>query len=133
MYKAIGIILCALFIATFQISAASAGCGGGHGGYRASPAKLFKKQALNQSRARKARVVAAAKQKKAVQQASAKKAEPAKVAAAEPTPAKEETKTVSESITETSESKVNVASTGQSCTRFFAETGTTVTVDCAQQ
>jgi hypothetical protein len=139
LYKTIAIALSALFIAVFQISAASAG-GCGKRGFHAFQANLAHQQALKQSRARKAaqaRAVAAAKQKKAAQIARAeKKAEAAKVAAAEPAPVKEETKTVAESTPvaeKGAETEVNVAAAEQTCTKFIAETGTTVTVECAQQ
>jgi hypothetical protein len=137
LYKAIAIALSALFIAVFQISAASAGgCGHGHRGFHAFQASLAHQQALKQSRARKAaqaRSLAAAKQKKAAQIARAeKKAEAAKVAAAEPAPVTEETKTVAET-TPVAEKQVNVAAVEQTCTKFIAETGTTVTVECAKQ
>lgn len=132
LYKAIALTLSTLFIAAIQISAASAGCGGGHGGFRAHQSKILHKQALQQSKARKARALAAAKQKKAVQQArAAEKAEAAKVAAVEPTPVKDESTTVAEAQ-DTTETPVTVASVEQTCTRFFAETGSTVTVDCAK-
>lgn len=132
LYKAIALILSTLFIAAVQISSASAGCGGGHGGFRAYQSKIHTRQALKQSQARKARAVAAAKQKKAVQQARAEKAAPAKVAATEPTPAENKTTTVADSDAK-SESTLAVASVEQTCTKFFAETGTTVTVECAKQ
>jgi biotin carboxyl carrier protein len=130
LYKAIGIILSALFIAAFQINAASAGCGGGHGGFRTFQSKAYNKQALQQSRARKARAVAAAKQKKAVQQARVEKNETPKVAEAAPAPVKAETTAADKEP----ESERNVvASVEQTCTKFFAETGTTVTVECAKE
>lgn len=137
LYKAIGIILTALFIASFQISAASAGCGG-HGGFHAYQSKAPSRVALQQSRARKAALAEArAKQKKAAQIARAeKKAEAAKVAAAESTPKTEETTTVAETTPATEEAKdgtLNVASAAQTCTKFVAETGTTVTIECAKQ
>ncbi|WP_295555299.1 hypothetical protein [uncultured Hyphomicrobium sp.] len=134
LYKAIGIILTALFIASFQISAASAGCGG-HGGFHAYQSKAPSRVALQQSRARKAALAEArAKQKKAAQIARAeKKAEAAKVAAAESTPKTEETTTVAEEAKDSAGSPLNVASAAQTCTKFVAETGTTVTIECAKQ
>jgi hypothetical protein len=116
------------------MSAASAGCGG-HGGFHGIQSKAHNQQALQQSRARKAaqaRAVAAAKQKKAIQQARAEKAEAAKVAVVEPAPAAEETNTVAESP-ESTDDKITVASAEQTCTRFNAQIGTTVTTDCAKQ
>lgn len=134
LYKTIAIALSALFIATFQISAASAG-GCHRGGFHAFQASLARQQALKQSQARKAaqaRAVAAARQKKAAQIARAEKAEATKVAAIEPAPVKEETKTVAET-TEGAESELNVASAEGTCTRFNAQIGTTVTTECAKQ
>lgn len=128
LFKAIGIILSALFIITFQINAASAGCGGGHGGFRHF--KPYNNVALQQSRARKARAVAAAKQKKAIQQARLeKKATAAKIAKAAPIEEKE-TKTTADTKTET---ELSVAAVEETCTKFIAETGTTVTIECAKQ
>lgn len=138
LYKIVGIILSALFIATVQISTASAGCHGGHGGgFHAYQSKAPSRVALQQSRARKAALAqarAAAKQKKAAQLARAeKKAEATKVAEAAPAPVKEETKTVAES-TDASTSEVTVASAAETCTRFNAQIGTTITTtDCAKQ
>lgn len=128
LFKTAAIILSTLFIAMVQISTADASCRPGHGAKKS----LYQKQALQQSRARKAaqsRAVAAAKQKKAVQQARAEKTEPAKVAASTPA---EETKEVAEG-TDSSGSALAVASVEQTCTKFVAETGTTVTVKCAKQ
>lgn len=120
LYKAIGITLAALFLATLNISVASAGCGGGHGGYHVYKSKAPSRAALQQSR-RKAAVAEAraTAKKKAVQQAKIeKKSEAEKVAATEPGKPEETTK---------------VAAVEQTCTKFFAETGTTVTVECAKQ
>ena len=50
----------------------------------------------------------------------------------EPAPVTEETKTVAET-TPVDEKQVNVAAVEQTCTKFIAETGTTVTVECAKQ
>lgn len=127
LFKAIGIVLSALFIITFQINAASAGCGGGHGGFRHF--KPYNNVALQQSRARKARAVAAAKRKKAIQQARIEKKATAKVAKAAPIEA-EATKTTAVAKTE---SELNVAAVAETCTKFIAETGTTVTIECAKQ
>lgn len=128
LYKAIGIILSALFIAAFQINAASAGCGGGHGGIRHF--KSYNNQALQQSRTRKARAVAAAKKKKAVQEAKVeKKAAAPKVA--ETAPVAEETTTAA--ADKEPENELNVAAAEETCTKFIAETGTTVTIECAKQ
>jgi sRNA-binding protein len=124
LFKAIALALSTLFIAAVQISAADAGCGGGHGGYLAYQSKTFKRHALKQSQARKARTVAASRQRKPVQQARTETAEPATVAATEPTPTKAESTT----------DKVDVASADKNtCTRFVAETGTTVTFECAKR
>lgn len=127
LFKAIGIILSALFIITFQVNAASAGCGGGHGGFRHF--KSYNNVALQQSRARKARAVAAAKQKKAIQQARIEKKAAAKIAKAAPIE-EEATKTAADTKTE---SELNVAAVEETCTKFIAETGTTVTIECAKQ
>ncbi len=127
LYKAIALILSTILLATVQMSAASAGCGGGHGGFRAYQSTAYKKQALQQSRARKASQVAAVRQKKAVQQAKIEKSEPAKVADADK---KEATKVAGK---DGPENELNVASVDQSCTRFNAQIGTTVTVECAKQ
>jgi hypothetical protein len=126
LYKAIAIILSTILLATVQISTASAGCGGGHGGFRAYPTKSYNKQAFRQSRPSKARV-AAVKQKKAVQQAKVEKTEPTKVAKVE----KEETKTTDTKADP--ENELSVASVEQTCTKFIAETGTTIQVECAKQ
>jgi hypothetical protein len=126
LYKAIAIILSTILLATVQISTASAGCGGGHGGFRAYPTKSYNKQAFRQSRPSKARV-AAVKQKKAVQQAKVEKTEPTKVAKVE----KEETKTTDAKADP--ENELSVASVEQTCTKFIAETGTTIQVECAKQ
>lgn len=127
LFKAIALALSTLFIAAVQISAADAGCGGGHGGSRSYQSKLYKKQALQQSRARKAaqnRAVAAAKQKRkseAVQAARIEKPAQSKTIAAE-------------SPAETNAGEPTaVASIEKSCTRFIAETGTTAPVECAKQ
>ena len=130
LYKAIAIILSTILLATVQISTASAGCGGGHGGFRAYPTKSYNKQAFRQSRPSKARL-AAAKQKKAVQQAKIEKTETAKVAKVETAPAKEETKTTTAKADP--ENELSVASVEQTCTKFIAETGTTIQVECAKQ
>jgi hypothetical protein len=45
---------------------------------------------------------------------------------------KDETKTVAET-TPVAEKQVDVAAVEQTCTKFIAETGTTVTVECAKQ
>jgi hypothetical protein len=117
LYKAIAIILSTILLATVQISTASAGCGGSHGGLT----KSYKKQALRQSRPSKPRAVAAAKQKKAVQQAAVAKA-----------PVKEETKTVAE-VKAGPENELAVASVEQTCTKFIAATGTTVQIECTKE
>jgi len=132
LYKAIAIVLSTLLLATVQISTASAGCGGGHGAFHAYPSKSYNKQALRQSRPSKPRAVAAAKQKKVVQQAKAETTEPAKIAAAEPGPAKDETKTAAAGK-DGPENELSVASVDRTCTKFIAETGTTVQVECAKQ
>jgi hypothetical protein len=124
LYKAIAIVLSTLLLATVQISTASAGCGGGHGGFHAYPSKSYNKQALRQSRPSKPRAVAAAKQKKTVQQAKVEKTEPA--------PAKDDTKSVAAGK-DGPENELSVASAEQTCTKFIAETGTTVQVECAKQ
>lgn len=127
LYKAIAIILSTILLATVQISTASAGCGGGHGGFHVLQSKSYNRQAFHQSRPSKARV-AAVKQKKAVQQAKVEKTEPTKVAKVE----KEETKTTTDAKGEP-ENELSVASVEQTCTKFIAETGTTVQVECAKQ
>lgn len=124
LYKLIGILLSALFIAAIQVNAASAGCGGGHG-LRAHQASFAHRQAVKQSKARKAQAIAAARQKKAAQQTAAKGQSP-KVAKA--APAADET-----ASTEQPDGKLDVAAVEETCTKFIAETGTTVTIECAKQ
>ncbi len=129
LYKAVAIILSTLFLAAFQMSAANAGCGGG-GGFHAYQAQAHHRQAsLKQSRPRKVRQVAAVKKKApATQEARAETSEPSNAVAAEA--ASGETTTVAEGA----DNELAVASAAAgTCTRFFAETGTTVTVECAQQ
>jgi hypothetical protein len=139
LYKAVAIILSALFIAVVQISTASAGgCHGGFGHgfgrvalYQSSPSQSY---ALKQARARRAaeaRAAAAARQKAAQVARAEKKAEAAKVADAEP--AKTDTKEVASDTTKTPENELKVASADQTCTKFIAEVGTTVTTDCASK
>lgn len=125
LYKAIGIILSALFIVAIQVNAASAGCGGGHG-FRAHQASFAHRQAVKQSKARKAQAIAAARQKKAAQQAAAK-AQSSKVAKA--APAADETAAAEQP----DDGKLDVAAVEETCTKFIAETGTTVTIECARQ
>jgi sRNA-binding protein len=132
MYKIVAIVLSTLLIAAFQIQAASAGCGDGHGGFHAYQSKAPSRHAAQQSRARKAQL-AAAKQKKAAQIARAEKAADKKVE--EPQTASAtfaETKSETAS-TEVSDEKVTVAAIEGTCTKFVAATGTTVTVECAKQ
>ena len=134
MYKIVAIVLSTLLIAAFQIQAASAGCGGGHGGFHAYQSKAPSRHAAKQSRARKAQAVAAAKQKKAAQVARAEKAADKK--ADEPQTASAtftEKSTETASTTEVSDEKVTVAAIEGTCTKFIAATGTTVTVECAKQ
>lgn len=128
LYKAIAIILSTLLLATVQMSTASAGCGGGHGGFRVYQPKVYHRPAVKQSRARPAHSVAAAKPKKAVQQARAEQAEPA---AGEAALAKEETKQVASK--DEPENKLAVAAVDQTCTKFIAATGTVAKVECAKQ
>ena len=131
MYKIIAIVLSTLLIAAFQIQAASAHCGGGHGGFRTFQSHAPSRHAAQQSRARK-QAVAAAKQKKATQVARAekaeKKADEPQTASATFTEKKNET-----ASTEVSDEKVNVAAVEGTCSKFIAATGTTVTVECAKQ
>jgi hypothetical protein len=131
MYKIIAIVLSTLLIAAFQIQAASAGCGGGHGGFRAYPSHA-QSHAAQQSRARKAQL-AAARQKKAAQvaraeKAAVKKADEPKTASATFTEKKTEA-----ASTEVSDEKVTVAAVAGSCTKFIAATGTTATVECTKE
>lgn len=123
LFKAIAIALSTLFIATIQVSTADAGCRPGHGAKKS----YYQKQALQQSRARKAaqsRAVTAARQKRkseAVQAARIEKPAESRTIAAE-------------SPAETGASEpAAVASIEKTCTRFIAETGTTATVACAKQ
>jgi hypothetical protein len=133
MYKIIAIVLSTLLIAAFQIQAASAGCGGGHGGFHAYQSKAPSRHAAQQSRARKAQL-AAAKQKKAAQVARAEKAADKKAAEPETASATFTEKTAeTASSTEVSDEKVTVAAIEGTCTKFIAATGTTVTVECAKQ
>lgn len=129
LFKAIALTLSTLFLAAIQVSTADAGCGR-HG--RIYQSKISKSYALKPSRHRKPRTVATAKPRKAVQQASAKKVKsiaPETAAVSEPSP-------VEESIVKADaneKSDVNVAAIKKTCTKFIAETGTTVTFECTQQ
>ncbi|WP_072390729.1 hypothetical protein [Hyphomicrobium sp. CS1GBMeth3] len=133
LFKTIALTLATLFIALAQVATADAGCRPGHGAKQS----YYQKQALQQSRARKAaqsRALAAAKQKKATQLARAEKAKPVAaekttVAAAEPT----SVETPDAKADASEKNDLNVASIKKTCTKFIAETGTTVTVDCTQQ
>jgi hypothetical protein len=133
LYKAVAIILSALFIAVVQISTASAGgCHGGFGHGFGRVAFHSYQSSPSQSYARKQARIAAAKQKAAAKVARAEKTtETAKVADAEP--AKTETKEVASETTKTPENELTVASADQTCTKFIAEVGTTVTTDCASK
>ncbi len=133
MYKIIAIVLSTLLIATFQIQAASAGCGGGHRGFHASQSHAPSRHAAQQSRARKAHAVAAAKQKKAAQVARAEKAADKKAAEPKTASATFTEKKAETASTEVSDEKVDVAAVAGSCSKFIAATGTTVTVECAKQ
>ena len=121
LFKTIAIILSTLFIAAVQVSTADAGCRPGHG----AKSSYLKKSAAQQSRARKAQQMRAAAQKRKarqVQEARASKAAPKAPAAAE----------VAETA-ETEETLETVATTGETCTRFIASTGTTVSVPCSTE
>jgi ATPase subunit of ABC transporter with duplicated ATPase domains len=145
LYKAVAIILSTLLIAAVQISTANAGgCHRGGGGFHAYQASLQHSYALKQQRARQAaqakaqaRAVAAAKQRKslAVQQARAEKAAEAKaekVAAVDTALVKDEPAEVATGK-DGPENELAVASVEQTCTRFIAEIGKTVPVDCTKQ
>lgn len=132
MYKIVAIVLSTLLIAIFQIQAASAGCGGGHGGFHAYQSKAPSRHAAQQSRARKAQAVAAAKQKKAAQIARAEKAADKKPTATASATFTEKTAETA-STTEVSDEKVTVAAIDGGCTKFIAATGTTAKVECAKQ
>jgi hypothetical protein len=135
LYKAIAIVLSTILLAAVQMSTANAG-GCHRGGFRAHQASLHQSYVLKQRRAREAaeaRAIAAARQKQALalKQARAEKAAQKKIAAAEAAPAKSETATAAGKGDP--ENELTVAAVPETCTRFFAETGTTVSVDCAKQ
>jgi ATPase subunit of ABC transporter with duplicated ATPase domains len=141
LYKAVAIILSTILLAAVQMSTANAGGCHRGGGFHAYQASLQQSYALKQQRARQAaqakaqaRAVAAAKQRKALaaQQARAEKAEQTKVAAVEATSATEETSKVAKGK-DGPENELTVAAAPETCTKFFAETGTTVSVECAKQ
>jgi hypothetical protein len=144
LYKAVAIILSTLLLAAVQMSTANAGGCHRGGGFHAYQASLQHSYALKQQRAREAaqakaqsRAIAAAKQKKAlaVAQARAEKAEQAKaekVAAVETNTTNDATSTTV-ATKDGAENELAVASVEQTCTRFVAEIGTTVPVDCAKQ
>lgn len=145
LYKAVAIILSALFIALVQASTASAGgCHGGFGHgfgrlafhqFQSTRSESYALRKARERRAAEARAAAAAKAERraaAIRSAKAeKKAEASKVAAADPAP-KAETSNVAAETT-SSDAKVKVADAGQTCTKFVAEVGTTVTTDCASK
>jgi hypothetical protein len=131
MYKIIAIVLSTLLIAAFQIQAASAGCGGGHGGFRTYQSHAPSRHAAQQSRARK-QAVAAAKQKKAAQVARAEKAAEKKADEPKTASATFTEKKTEAASTEVSDENVTVAAV-QGCSKFIPATGTTVTVECAKQ
>jgi hypothetical protein len=125
MFKIIAIVLSTLLIATFQIEAASAGCGGGHHrAFNTYQSKKPAKVAYKPARSKKPQAVAVAKPKKAVEQASATEATAT---------ATLNEKTANANSTEVSDDNVTVAAIENTCTKFIAETGTTVTVECAKQ
>jgi len=132
MYKLIAIVLSTLLIAAVQIQAASAGCGGGHHrAFHTYQSKKPSRVAYKPSQTKKRQAVAVAKRKKAVQQASVEaKPETATATLADKTATADTTA----STTEVSDDKLTVAAaTDNTCSKFIAETGTTVTVECAKQ
>jgi len=143
LYKAVAVILSALFIVAVQASTASAGgCHGGHGfgrlafhQFQTSQNQSYALKKARERQAAEARAIAAAKAQKkaaALRQAKAEqKAEQSKVASVEP--AKQETTTAAAEPVKAPESKLEVASAEGTCTKFIAEIGTTVTTDCASK
>jgi len=137
LYKTIAIVLSTLFIVAAQASTASAGgCHGGFGrlAFHQFQVRQNQSYAFEQARKRRAaeaRAIAAAKAEKkaaAIRAAKAeRKAEEAKVAAADPAPVATEVADTGKAP----DAPVKVADAGQTCTRFVAEIGTTVTTDCA--
>jgi len=118
--KIFAIILSTLLLASAQTVTAQAGCGGKGAGHGFQQASLKKMQARKAAQAR----AAAANRKQSV---AARKAKAPEVAAAETTSVAEE---VAET-TETTDTKQTVAAVEQTCTKFIAETGTTISVACA--
>lgn len=133
MYKLIAIVLSTLLIAAVQIQAASAGCGGGHHrAFHTYQSKKPSRVAYKPSQTKKRQAVAAAKSKKPVQQASVEaKSETATATLGDKTATAD---TTAASTTEVSDDKLTVAAaTDNTCSKFIAETGTTITVECAKQ
>lgn len=130
LFKTVAIVLSALFILTVQLATANAGCGGGHG-YGAK--SLYKKQAAKQSRARRTAQKRAAARKRKAREArlakarKAKEIETAAVRKANETPVETAADTVEAAEPQT------VAAVAETCTRFVATTGTTVSVPCSTE
>lgn len=120
LFKAIAILLSTLFLAAVQMSVANAGCSPGHG----AKASVLKKSAAKQSRARKAMQMRAAAQKRKARQA--REARAPKTDTPSPT-------TEAAEIVKGEETARTVAVTGETCTRFIASTGTTVSVPCSTE
>ena len=129
LFKTIAIVLSTLFIAAVQLSTAHAGCGGGHGYGKTS---LYKKQAAKQSRARRLAQKRATAKKRQARLARAQKAKEARQAAAEKA-AETPVEKVAETTTETENTEQKVAAAVETCTRFIAQTGTTVSLPCSTE
>ncbi|AHB50232.1 hypothetical protein W911_11780 [Hyphomicrobium nitrativorans NL23] len=121
LFKAIAILLSTLFLAAVQMSAAGAGCSPGHG----AKASVLKKSAAKQSRARKAMQMRAAAQKR-----KARQVQEARARKAAPPPA---TDTAGIVTSDDAGQERSVATTVETCTRFIASTGTTVSVPCSTE
>ena len=127
LFKAIAILLSTLFLAIVQMSVAHAGCSPGHG---ASKASVLKKSAAKQSRARKAMQMRAAAQKRKAREVREVRAR----RAASPAIATQTVETVKNVETGTDDKAgQTVAGTVETCTRFIASTGTTVSVPCSTE
>lgn len=128
LYKSIAILLSAVLLVTVQISTASAG-GCGRAQFHMYQANLMHQQTLKRERAAQASAIAAAKRKKAVQIARAERqAKAAKTAAV----AQQAAAPVVAETQKDPENELNVAS-AQTCSKFVAATGTTVSVPCSQE
>lgn len=146
-------IAVAALVASFGLSTAASagGCnGGGHGlrVYHSTPSNNYAAQ-LKAKKAAQARAVAAAKRKKQIEIAQARAAQKARAAAVARAEAKAEkaeevaAEAKAEKVEEIAEAapvadsatadEVAVAAVDQTCSKFIPETGTTVTVECAQQ